>query len=122
MYNAARRARVRIPERACLLSEDWLPDSFNPEHKARDNQAIARIQGYNHGDLFGQVVAVPGVTLNGKPVKLLVPGIRNQPRDLLDHREMVESIGLFASPRRKPSVDLEGLIEHHLANRPITVD
>ncbi len=120
--NAVRRSRVRIPERTCLLSEDWLPDIFDPAQKAKDNMAISRIQGYNHGDLFGQVVAVPGVTLNGQPVKLLVCGSRGQARDLLDHSEMVVRVGQLERPDDEPPVDLEDIIEFQMAHRSVEVD
>lgn len=122
MQNAAKRARVRIPERACLLSEDWQPDFMSPEQKGKDSRAIARIQSYDHGDLFGQVVAGSGVTLNGQPVKLLVVTSRGQARDLLDHTEMVESVGQFVAPRHKPPVNLNGIIKRQLASRSIEVD
>ncbi|MCL5667273.1 MAG: hypothetical protein M1383_05900 [Patescibacteria group bacterium] len=122
MQNAAKRAKVRIPERASLLPEDWQADFMDPQNKARDERAIARIQSYNAGDLFGQVVATPGVTLNGQPVKLLVLGTNGQSRDLLDHPEMVRSVGRFEKANHQPKVDLDGLIKTHLAKRPVTVD
>lgn len=122
MQSSVRRASVRIPERESLLPEDWQPDCMNPAHKVRDSRAIALIQGYDHGDLFGQVVAVPGVTLNGQPVKLLVVTSRGQARDLLDHTEMVESVGQFVPPRHKPPVNLNGIIKRQLASRSVEVD
>ena len=122
MQNAVRRARVRIPERTCLLPEGWQPEFMDPANKHRDSQAVSRIQGYNHGELFGQVVASSGVTLNGQPVKLLVCQSRGQARDLLDHPEIVVRIGQFKRPNGKPPVYLDGLIKSLLAKRPVTVD
>ncbi len=122
MQNAAKRARVRIPERACLLPEDWQPDCMNPAHKAKDSRAVALIQSYDNGGLFGQVVAVPGVTLNGQPVKLLVVTSRGQARDLLDHTEMVESVGQFNTEDYEPPINLHGIIERQLARRSFEVD
>jgi len=121
MQNAAKRARVRIPERACLLSEDWVPDPMNPAHKAKDSRAVALIQSYDDGGLFGQVVTVPGVTLNGQPVKLLVAGRQAQPRDLMDHRETV-SVGEFDNPNYEPPINLHAIIERQLARRSVKVD
>jgi hypothetical protein len=104
------------------MPEDWVPDSMNPAHKAKDSRAVALIQGYDDGGLFGHVVAVPGVTLNGQPVKLLVLASRGQARDLLDHTEMVESVGQFVPPRQKPPVNLNRIIKRQLARRSVEVD
>ena len=120
MHNAPRRAHVRIPERRCLLPDDWVPDSMNTNSKANDSRAIARIQGYEHGGLFGQVVALEGVTLNGQPVKLLV--LSSQAKDLLDHSEMVESVGQFDYPENAPKFDLRVHIKRQLSRRSIEVD
>ena len=122
MHNAPRRAHVRIPEREALLPEDWTPDTMNPAHKAKDDRAIAFIQGCNDGDMFGQVTAVPGVTLNGQPVKLLVVGSRGQAKDLLDHEELVTSVGQLDNPNRKPRIDLGGLIHRQLVGRSVKAD
>jgi len=119
VQNAVRKAHVRIPERESLLPDNWQPDFMSPGQKAKDNRAIARIQGYDHGELFGQVVAVSGVTLNGQPVKLLVVTKRGQPRDLLDHPEMF--VDRFAAPFHEPPVNLDGLIRKYLAKRSVEV-
>lgn len=121
MHNAPRKAHVRIPERTCLLPEDWQPDCMSPAHKAKDSRAIALIQGYDDGGLFGQVVAVPGVTLNGQPVKLLIAGRQAQPRDVMDHSETV-SVDEFDAENYEPPINLHDIISRQLAHRSVEVD
>jgi hypothetical protein len=72
---------------------DYTPGFMCPVQAVKDRSAINKIQGCNPGDMFGRIVADPGVTLNGAPVQLLVCASVGQPRDLLNHHDLVERVG-----------------------------
>ena len=110
MKRISRKAQVRIPERDFLQSDDWQPDFMDPGKKAKDTTAVSRIQGYNHGDLFGQVIAGSGVTLNGQPVKVLACTSRGQAHDLLDHTDIVERVNRFEVVDDAPLVNLDAIM------------